>query len=70
MSKPTEQPPVQVLVSSVTREKMRAIIALSEAVLEMAKTLNGTFLTANITNCHISNCETGVSIGETENPLT
>jgi len=42
-----------IINASVTSEKMEAIVNLSQAVLELAKTLNGVHTTVSIANCRI-----------------
>ena len=49
-----EDQPVKVLTSSVTKEKMEAIVNVSKAIYELSKAINSTNLTATITNCNIN----------------
>jgi hypothetical protein len=47
-------PPIIVQNDSVTPEKMRAIVNLSQAILEMAKALNDVNSSVTISNCTIN----------------
>lgn len=50
----TNTGPIAVCVPSTKKEKMEAIVALSNAVVELAKALNSTHLVANVSDCNFT----------------
>lgn len=57
-------PPLVVALPSTTELKMQAILKVSDAVLEVAKALNGVNVRVEIAGCVITNTETGIKIVE------
>lgn len=55
-------PPINVAIPNTTQEKMTAIVNLSEAVKELAKTLNGVNVQVTMSNNVVSNIGTGPGI--------
>jgi len=55
-------PPIVVAIPSTTKEKMTAIVNVSQAILELTKAINGTNVDVTIKNAHINNAQIGIKI--------
>lgn len=55
---------VTVVVPDTVQKKMDAIVALSVAVRELAKAINGVNVAVEISHCDIAAKGTGISIGD------
>lgn len=61
---PIQSPPIVVAIPSTTESKMRAIVALCQAVSDLARTLNSTNVDVAIKDCviHGSGRAPGISV--------
>lgn len=55
-------PPVVVAVPNTTELKMRAILNVSDAILEVAKALNGVNVKVNISSCNFTDTKTAIKV--------
>ncbi len=55
-------PPVNVAIPNTSKEKMQAIVALCNAIEDMARTLNSTNVEVKVSNNTISSAKVGINI--------